>query len=277
MSVNKTADSDLEYKYEGDELGATHSEATADLDAPKNPAPEKAKKRFFSRKKIFISITAIIILGGIYQFLSQRDKIAAEGNQGEIERITQAKSKEQPPAKPVVKKEAPITPAQEQVKPKAPVASVPPIAKPVENTEIFSSMSAITENRIANNKNEQEIKVLKTELKQANQSMDNLQNSLQTLTASVQVLSTQVQLLTAAQIKASVVPVAKAKPEEKPVYFVKSLIQGRAWLETGDGKLITVKVGDELMGYGKVTAISVEDGLVKTSSKTDIKYGPNDS
>lgn len=276
MSANKIAEPDLEYKYDGDDLGSTTNgsdEITASSDAVKDSMPSQAKKRFFTRKKAFVGIIVVIVLGGFYQFLSQRDKIAAEGNQREIERVAAMKAQELP--KPAAKTTKPQEPAK---LPTAPLQAVPAIApKPVENNEVFTNMSAISENRAANTKNEQEIKILKTELKQANQSLDSLQNNLQTLSASVQALSSQVQLLTAAQIKASAAPAAKAKPEEKPQYFVKSLIQGRAWLETGDGKLITVKVGDELTGYGKITEISVQDGLVKTSSKTDIKYGPNDS
>lgn len=50
-------------------------------------------------------------------------------------------------------------------------------------------------------------------------------------------------------------------------YNVRAVISGRAWLrEKGTYNLKTVEVGDKLPGYGQVTEIDPDAGIVKTSS-----------
>lgn len=56
-------------------------------------------------------------------------------------------------------------------------------------------------------------------------------------------------------------------------YFVKAVIPGRAWLVGADGTALTVTVGDEVPGYGRVTAVDAYSGTVQTSSGIRIYYG----
>lgn len=58
----------------------------------------------------------------------------------------------------------------------------------------------------------------------------------------------------------------------RPVYYIQSVIPGRAWLVDGLGKNITVSTGDRLQGYGKVTQVDAITGQVFTSSGAIIKY-----
>ncbi|EKE01386.1 MAG: IcmG protein [uncultured bacterium] len=73
----------------------------------------------------------------------------------------------------------------------------------------------------------------------------------------------------------------KTKPQKKPykpvaIYHVRAIVPGRVWLESTDGKSVTLRVGDSLEGYGKVEVISPRQGLVIMSNGSYIQYGVND-
>jgi hypothetical protein len=59
-------------------------------------------------------------------------------------------------------------------------------------------------------------------------------------------------------------------------YFVKAMIQGRAWLISPDGATFTIGSGDNLPGYGQVLSINPDRGVVMTSSGRVINYMPQD-
>lgn len=60
-------------------------------------------------------------------------------------------------------------------------------------------------------------------------------------------------------------------------YYIKALIQGRAWLTTADGsRTITVSSGDYLPGYGLIEQIDPYQGTVTTGSGAVIEYNPAD-
>ena len=69
---------------------------------------------------------------------------------------------------------------------------------------------------------------------------------------------------------------AKIIQPSKAGYYVKAMIQGRAWLMTSEGASTTVAVGDNLPGYGDISSIDVDNGQVVTSSGTVIKYRSDD-
>ena len=59
---------------------------------------------------------------------------------------------------------------------------------------------------------------------------------------------------------------------ERKKYYVKAVIPGRAWVADADGVATTVAVGDDVPGYGKITAINSYSGTISTSSGLDIQY-----
>ena len=60
-------------------------------------------------------------------------------------------------------------------------------------------------------------------------------------------------------------------------YYVKAMIQGRAWLVSGDGATtVTVSSGDYLPGYGLVEDINPQQGIVTTSAGGIIQFNPAD-
>ena len=56
-------------------------------------------------------------------------------------------------------------------------------------------------------------------------------------------------------------------------YRIRAVISGRAWLMDRNGNNITVKVGDKVPTYGRITEIKPIEGLVVTSSGRVISFG----
>jgi DNA-binding FrmR family transcriptional regulator len=66
------------------------------------------------------------------------------------------------------------------------------------------------------------------------------------------------------------------EPEQlssRPEYSVEAVVPGRAWLQTKEGRTLTVTVGEEVSGYGRVVAINSYNGKVTMSTGKVIKYG----
>tara|TARA_E500000178_G_C17030835_1_gene760456 strand:- start:2360 stop:3109 length:750 start_codon:yes stop_codon:yes gene_type:complete len=59
-------------------------------------------------------------------------------------------------------------------------------------------------------------------------------------------------------------------------YYLRGIIEGRAWISTKKGNSLTVRVGDELPDYGKITGIYPNQGFIMTSSKRMIIFSQND-
>lgn len=55
-------------------------------------------------------------------------------------------------------------------------------------------------------------------------------------------------------------------------FKIRAILSGRAWLEDKNGNNLTVKVGDKLPTYGRITEIKPEEGVVITSSGRSITF-----
>lgn len=67
---------------------------------------------------------------------------------------------------------------------------------------------------------------------------------------------------------------AEKKAPKKPlsVYYLRAVVDGRAWLVNPEGQSITVVVGENLTDYGKITNIFASQGLIATSSGRVIQF-----
>jgi len=61
-----------------------------------------------------------------------------------------------------------------------------------------------------------------------------------------------------------------AKPPAR--WFVRAVIPGRAWISQGEGNNITVRTGDRLPFYGRISYISATKGIVKTTSGAIFRF-----
>ena len=93
---------------------------------------------------------------------------------------------------------------------------------------------------------------------------------MEQLTTTMQQVLSEVEKLKAAKMK----PKKVIRP---PVaYHIRAIVPGRVWLESANGKNVTLRVGDNLDGYGVVRIISPKQGLVLMSNGSMIQYGVND-
>lgn len=91
------------------------------------------------------------------------------------------------------------------------------------------------------------------------QTLDKQQTALDTLTTKPHIIS---------KPKRMVRKVMRVIEVRAPVisYSIQAIIPGRAWLETSTGENITVREGDILAGYGRITRISPVRNIITTSS-----------
>jgi len=126
--------------------------------------------------------------------------------------------------------------------------------------------------------NKRDVALLTSNIRQMQQSMQSMNDVVVQLTDEVSGLTKEVKTLQAQEKiqKAAQDKQATIKPK---VYNITAMVPGRAWLKAkGDNSQgISVRVGDELPTYGKVSSIDSDNGIVTTTSGRIIKFGQNDS
>ena len=65
---------------------------------------------------------------------------------------------------------------------------------------------------------------------------------------------------------------SEEKVEVLQDYKIRAVISGRAWIEDKSGNNVTVKVGDNIPTYGRVTKIKPVEGMIETSSGRTISF-----
>ncbi len=270
MNTKNTSDKDSE-EYElpeeqfGEEMGGPEFQ--------EQQAPQPPKKTVWKRlpkKKIILGLFVLLMIGLVYQFLNRQEKALqpAQLEAGQVE------------------KPAAVAKPTTVVTPTAVTASVAP-----EQTAQVESL--LKEQQLTGASQNQE---LQAELQGVKQSVHGLQSSLLTLAGSLESVSRQVETIKAQPPAAAAVIPMQIVPGVvvRKVYYLKAIEAGRenirttngdivpikvdrAYLVTPDGESLSVKVGDQLRGYGGVTAINADQGWVAFSSGAVIKYGPHDS
>jgi len=159
----------------------------------------------------------------------------------------------------------PMTPTKiEAPKPIAPPA--PPVAKP------FPPAPAMDQERTT--QLESTVMQMRSNLSNVEMQMATMDNTLQDLTRAVQ--QTQAQLAAMTAPKKKVASVKRKPVVKRPVYYIKAMIPGRAWLTTKSGRTLTISVGDKMPAYGTIRAIDVDQGIVVTSDGGVLHYRPDD-
>ncbi len=186
---------------------------------------------------------------------------------------------------------APGDPRSHKTTAQVPHAQMP---APIQQTSFEKSMQrtnaeSIATASVANRLNtvEQQLTAEKTDLTQLTSQINDLQSNignintkLNDLTSAVQMMAgemTRQQAALAAKEAAKRKAASAAKLAPKPVYYVKALVPGRAWLASQNGETITVSLGNDLPGYGRVEAIDPAQGTLTTDSGAIIGYSSGDS
>ncbi len=250
-------DNDPVNKPNEEEYQFIDSEHSAEFAPPRkaNPAMPIKEVNGDGRKKVFIIIGIVAALFCLYKLYDVFSARPVKPTKNEAVAV--------PRAAPAVPVEAPKPPE--------------PVVTP-EASEISQMGNKIS--------------TLENVVSQVSQSNANLQDQMAGMATSIldihnslSTLSDQVTELT----KPKPVPVEIKKPEKKKAlknktkkpevkasYYVKAMIQGRAWLMMPDGATLTVSEQDELPGYGQITSIDPEKGEIKTASGDVITYRSDD-
>lgn len=69
---------------------------------------------------------------------------------------------------------------------------------------------------------------------------------------------------------------AKEVRDAPAKYYIQAMIPGRAWIKSKKGSTITVRRGSRIMGYGRITMIDVENGIITTTSGNMIRFHPSE-
>lgn len=160
------------------------------------------------------------------------------------------------------------------MKQQSPVAAAPSVsAATLANTAITNRFSHL----------EQTQHSLQTSLQSLDSEIIDIKSTLADLDARFAQISDETQnlqmkqeALLQKQKKAEKKRTEEKKVAPKPIYYVRAIIPGRVWLTMQDGSTLTLGLGDKLAGYGTVTAIDVNQGVVTLSSGAVIGYNPDD-
>lgn len=292
MSSDKkgSEDTDLEYQYSSEDAGGESSS----LETPKKRPilqvlKEKLKERLPKQKKYRVLLFIAVAVYILYKFLnvgtpplkpseSASQKIEAQrlvepqNNPSKAavaeKKLEAAAQKEAAKlaAKPVQAPPPPaaLTPAKPVEAPQPAPAPVPVAAAPVVSTTVATTTSTTPSSA--------QIQELQMSLDRIGRAVSALESSLLTLTTSVVRLSDRVNALSAESKRRNL---AIYQPM-LPIYFLHSLTNDRAWVNSSGGDFETIKVGDMLPGYGRIQKIDVQKGVISTTSGRTISYGPND-
>jgi intracellular multiplication protein IcmG len=148
-----------------------------------------------------------------------------------------------------------ISPAASVAQPST-SAAVPPMPSPIE----------VANQKIA--QLEAKINTLEAGLTDINAKFATLVNVMQNLNNQLAQQQNQVQLLLARQtaIQKSTLKKGVAK------YTIQAMLPGRAWLITNSGSVMSVRLGEQLPGYGTIDTMDPVEGKILTSSGRIIEY-----
>lgn len=141
-----------------------------------------------------------------------------------------------------------------------------------QNQNLSSTISTLQKQ---SQTNKSDLSKLEGAMSQLVQNQRQLNNQMQNLTAGLQRLSLEIEKIGTKPVKKTKREVRRYTPPS-PVYYLKAVLPGRAWLQSKKGQTMTVTLGDKVRGYGTVTWINAQLGQVRTSSGKIIRYGADD-
>lgn len=120
------------------------------------------------------------------------------------------------------------------------------------------------------------VQSLDSDLSDIKSTLAELNSRLMNINEQTQLLYTQQDAFLKTQKKAETKRIERKKSTPQPVYYVRAIIPGRVWLTLQDGSTLTLGMGDQLTGYGVITAIDPNQGTITLSSGAVIGYHPDD-
>lgn len=244
-----------EYTYSGDDFGEEHHNEPLheEVVEPAVEPPKSQKLVGLLKKRILIVIGLIILIAVVYQFIKP-----------DVEQAVESEA--------VSKTETAVS-QQQQTR----VREAPSVSTRIA-TETGQLKRQIQNLQQQGQRTQAQVQQFQFEMNKLKQSLTGVNKSVGSLNESVKKLRTDLKKQTKAAAPVFKIRKAPAKVRRPlPVYTVRALVPGRAWIASSTGTVLTVKVGDRLMGYGYVRGINPQGGVVTTSSGREIEYGAGDS
>ena len=260
-----------EYKFTESEVAPVENVAAEQQSAPDTVAIEEERKssskfdlknilknidwKRFARPVLMLFVILLVYVG--FNFYSSRKNQISE-------------------QKKVMMQEGAVLVQQSGVSPMPAQSSAPTSA--VFDVGVSNDQVAQVQNAV-----QQKIDSVVQQLVSGQERISNLNESISKTGQDISAINQKIEHLTVAtqqmllEIEKMKVPPKKKKVSKPPVaYNVRAIVPGRVWLESADGKGVTLRVGDKLEGYGEVRVIAPRQGMVIMSNGSIIQYGVND-
>jgi hypothetical protein len=262
----RSTSSDMEYQYADESSGQESLQEPSKKSSPLRMLREKIAQRLPKSRKSRVLFTLITGVYLAYTFLNfgggekgkevpYKPRLAQENG---VDQSTSSK-----PALPVEPVKPPVAIQVE------PLSAPPVIETPPQTSDFKPTTSAPAVSLLESSA----LKEMTAKIAQLNHTTTELQSSLLNLTGSAVRLSEKVTRLEKIN--------QRQKKENEinplPIFYVRSLASGRAWIYSSIGDTMTVKVGDFIPGYGQVKKIDFYKGMIWTTSDRQIQYGVNDN
>lgn len=259
MAESKDKKGQEDYQYSGEEFGIADEPAPQEFQAPSSgPTLPGILGRKFVVPGLVVIATLIL-----YLWMSLSSKPTEEpkdiSDPGVMKVKLSQNAPESAPAAPAVQQVAEVPKEPVKVEEPEPVVAVaPPTEPPVEPAKITELNASISQLQTT-------VTDISKDLVSINTKLDEVEKLAQKSIEEKQVIKPMV-----SKVQRSTVTKPKILPM---IYEVKAVVPGRAWIQSDNGILTSIELGETLVGYGKVESIDVVQGVVKLSSGAEIHYG----
>lgn len=232
-----------------DEFHFTDAEETKDSDFTVAPDFAEKKPGKINRRNVLIAVGIIIVALSLYKLIGMFF-------------VTEGK-------KPTTVATTTTSQPQIQFQPQ-------PVSAVNTGPDITNQLSQMKETDVATT---QQMSAISEQLSSLNTTTENLSDAIASINQQMAILTAQIQTTQSAVNALKPKPRPQVKfikvkvlPPPPPQWYIQAMVPGRAWLVQANGQTTTVSQGTLLYGYGKVTYISVVNGIVRTSSGAIIRF-----
>jgi predicted PurR-regulated permease PerM len=151
----------------------------------------------------------------------------------------------------------------------------------VKNSQNSIMMTQLRDAVSQGQQNKRNLSTVNRNVQQIQQSFQAMNNVLVQLTDEMTSLNKKIQQIgvkpQVINTDSSIRGAARADSKLK-VYHITAMVPGRAWIKNiDDHHIMTVRIGDEVPSYGKISMIDSDNGVIATTSNRVIQFGQNDS
>lgn len=271
--------SNEEYQYASTEdLGDEFSGEFAGTEEYEAPSESMSALPGVTRRKFLVPAIIIVVAAGVYMFMRYSAEPAAGGESVDAGPTSVEEKLSIPSPEPPVEQAAEEPPLEP---PMPAVATTPEVVEPPvgEQTSFEAEQRALAAIQEKSSQDDAVIQNLQTTINQLQSTVGDLGKAIVGISEKVDKIEDVATkpVVRERKVRAQRRAARQVRPRVPPmVYEVKSVVPGRAWIQSGTGEFLSIGLGETLPGYGKVEKINAATGTVELSSGAVIKYGYDD-